>query len=919
MIVSSQLFEAYLECSTKCWLRSRDEPTAGNAYTLWARAQNEAYCDGALKHLLATIPENDHAIAPPISEHLNDATWRLAIDVRLRANNLEARLRALKRMPSEARGRPVEFVPYRFEFANKLTKNDKLSLAFDAFVLSQAVGREVNIGKIMHGDGYSTLKVNLYSLGSEVQKRIKEITRLLADNSPPDLVLNRHCGQCEFQARCRKQATEKNELSLLSGMSERERKKLHDKGIFTVTQLSYTFRPRRRRRELRSKQEKFHHALRALAIRENKIHVVDLLEPRHDGTPVYLDVEGLPDRDFYYLIGIRVGTGDGAVQYGFWADDEDGEKRIWSEFLDVLSAIPDPQLVHFGSYETVFLRRMSERHGGPRKSSAAATAIEHAMNLLSFVFAHVYFPTFSNGLKEIAEYLGFRWSGSPASGLEAIVCRHRWETSRNPREKQALLDYNREDCEALELVANRMVDLYRAVPANGQSSQNVILASEIKRGSPFPFRFGRNTFAFPELETINRAAYWDYQRERAYVKSRNRSKRERERHSRPQSALTPNTTIECPPALSCPTCKSNLIYRHGRRSKIEVDLRFMRHGIKRWITRYVVQRYRCLSCRGTFYPRNRHWTARKYGLALAAYTVYQNIELQLPQNRVASSVGQLFGLYISRNTINRFKAATAQNYARAYSDLLKRLCSGRLLHVDETSASVMGKDSYVWVLTSMEEVAYFHTPTREGSTIQAMLKNFSGVLVSDFYAAYDAIECPQQRCLIHFIRDLNDELLKHPYDDGLKRLVGDFAGLVKPMVETVERRGLKKHFLGKHRIFVDRFYKRLAGGFGTGEAARKVVERLQKNRNKMFTFLDFDGIPWNNNNAEHAIKAFASLRRVIEGKTTEKGLHDFLILLSICETCKYKSVAFLDFLCSGSRDIDDFANSRRERRPTGAH
>jgi predicted RecB family nuclease len=350
MIVSSQLFEAYLECSTKCWLRSRDEPTAGNAYTLWARAQNEAYCDGALKHLLATIPENDHAIAPPISEHLNDATWRLAIDVRLRANNLEARLRALKRMPSEARGRPVEFVPYRFEFANKLTKNDKLSLAFDAFVLSQAVGREVNIGKIMHGDGYSTLKVNLYSLGSEVQKRIKEITRLLADNSPPDLVLNRHCGQCEFQARCRKQATEKNELSLLSGMSERERKKLHDKGIFTVTQLSYTFRPRRRRRELRSKQEKFHHALRALAIRENKIHVVDLLEPRHDGTPVYLDVEGLPDRDFYYLIGIRVGTGDGAVQYGFWADDEDGEKRIWSEFLDVLSAIPDPQLVQRASW-----------------------------------------------------------------------------------------------------------------------------------------------------------------------------------------------------------------------------------------------------------------------------------------------------------------------------------------------------------------------------------------------------------------------------------------------------------------------------------------------------------------------------------------------------------------------------------------
>ena len=79
----------------------------------------------------------------------------------------------------------------------------------------------------------------------------------------------------------------------------------------------------------------------------------------------------------------------------------------------------------------------------------------------------------------------------------------------------------------------------------------------------------------------------------------------------------------------------------------------------------------------------------------------------------------------------------------------------------------------------------------------------------------------------------------------------------------------------------------------------------------MFTFLNFDDVPWNNNNAEHAIKAFATLRRVIDGVTTEKGLQDFLILLSLCETCKYKNVDFLGFLRSGSKNVDDFANSRR--------
>jgi hypothetical protein len=516
----------------------------------------------------------------------------------------------------------------------------------------------------------------------------------------------------------------------------------------------------------------------------------------------------------------------------------------------------------------------------------------------------------------VVTYLGFRWSGSPASGLEAIVSRHRWEASRDPSLKQALLDYNSQDCDALEVVASRITDLHRAKSTDCESFHSeVVHASEIKSESPFPFRFGPNSFVLPELEIINRAAYWDYQRERVYVKAGINNPRRRQRASRPRrSAPAPNTTIECSRVLYCPACKSNLIYRHGRRTKIEMDLRFMQHGLKRWITRYVIRRYRCQSCRSAFYPNDRRWTARKYGPSLTAYAVYQVIELGLPQNRVASSVGQLFGLYVCRGTINQFKAATAQNYASTYDGLLKKLCGGPLLHVDETRASVRGKDCYVWVLTSMEEVAYLYAPSREGSAIQALLRDFSGVLVSDFYAAYDAVECPQQKCLIHLIRDFNDELLKHPFDDRLKRLVTDFVGLVKPMVETVDRHGLKKRFLAKHRTFVDQFYKRLDSGSSASEAVKKVIERLKKNRNKLFTFLDFDGVPWNNNNAEHAIKAFAALRCVIGGNTTERGLRDFLILLSICQTCKFKNVDFLAFLRSGFRNVDDFAVSKRARR-----
>ena len=362
-MISSHLFEAYLECPTKCWLRAQNEPSIGNVYAEWARAQNESYREEWLKRRPAIVAEVDRILSHTFEADRKEASWRFTVDMRVQADDLECRIPAVERVRPEGRGRRVQFIPYRFEFSNKLTKQHKLMVAFDAVVLSEATGRDIRLGKIIHGDRSATLNVKTSSLISEVRMRIKSGAALAANTSPPDLMLNRHCGQCEFQGRCHKQATEKDDLSLLGGMSDKERKKLHGKGIFTVTQLSYRFRPRRRRRDEQGRQEKYHHSLRALAIRKDRIHAVDVPDQKLDGTPVYLDVEGLPDRDFYYLIGVRVGNGDGAVQHSFWADDADGEKWIWEKFLGILAAISNPRIIYYGSYETAFLKRLRRSSG----------------------------------------------------------------------------------------------------------------------------------------------------------------------------------------------------------------------------------------------------------------------------------------------------------------------------------------------------------------------------------------------------------------------------------------------------------------------------------------------------------------------------------------------------------------------------
>ena len=49
-------------------------------------------------------------------------------------------------------------------------------------------------------------------------------------------------------------------------------------------------------------------------------------------------------------------------------------------------------------------------------------------------------------------------------------------------------------------------------------------------------------------------------------------------------------------------------------------------------------------------------------------------------------------------------------------------------------------------------------------------------------------------------------------------------------------------------------------------------------------------------------------------RSTKRGIRECLVLLSVCQTCKYMGVDFLDFLRSGEKDIHAFAESRRGRR-----
>src|SRR5262249_34676579 len=142
----------------------------------------------------------------------------------------------------------------------------------------------------------------------------------------------------------------------------------------------------------------------------------------------------------------------------YWADTKQEEGVIFDRLLELLSEYGDSRIYCYGSYEKTFFKRMRQR---ARRKRTVDMILDRLVNVLSIVYAHFYFPTYSNRLKEIGDVLGCSWSDENASGIQSTVWRSRWEKTGEEHWKAKLLQYNFEDCRALQ----RVVEFLRSACA----------------------------------------------------------------------------------------------------------------------------------------------------------------------------------------------------------------------------------------------------------------------------------------------------------------------------------------------------------------------------------------------------------------------------------------------------------------------
>ncbi len=201
--------------------------------------------------------------------------------------------------------------------------------------------------------------------------------------------------------------------------------------------------------------------LNAKAIMKNEPIPIDLsgLHFPVKSVEIFLDMEGTDEPDLEgatdavdYLIGAIVHKGGRYEYHPFVAHKIEHEGKMFCDFMSFLKKYNDYVIYHWHNYEHWHMKRLAERHN--LVEEAATSVLSHMVDLHRMATKAFAFPTYTNGLKDIASFLGFKWRHGDINALDAIAYYLKYQTDPDGyREKiLAVIDYNEDDCRATKTI-----------------------------------------------------------------------------------------------------------------------------------------------------------------------------------------------------------------------------------------------------------------------------------------------------------------------------------------------------------------------------------------------------------------------------------------------------------------------------------
>jgi predicted RecB family nuclease len=267
-VITREILRSYLLCKVKGHLKLMGERGSPSDYETLMTELKTSLTQGAAEKLAARQAETDVARQIRITTSVLKQGTPLILHAMIEAEGVRMEIDGLKRVEGPSKLGDFHFVPILFFEGEKVRPDQRRLLELCGLLVGDLQGKPPSHGLIAHGKGLRISKIEFKSGPKATRRILEEVKALMSGGSSPRLILNDHCQVCEFRRRCHSQALKEDNLSLLRAIGEKEVKAYARKGIFTITQLSHTFRPRRKGKRTDRRSNKRYPALEALAIRD---------------------------------------------------------------------------------------------------------------------------------------------------------------------------------------------------------------------------------------------------------------------------------------------------------------------------------------------------------------------------------------------------------------------------------------------------------------------------------------------------------------------------------------------------------------------------------------------------------------------------------------------------------------------------
>lgn len=341
-------------------------------------------------------------------------------------------------------------------------------------------------------------------------------------------------------------------------------------------------------------------------------------------------------------------------------------------------------------------------------------------------------------------------------------------------------------------------------------------------------------------------------------------------------------------AKSCPDCGGRLKRCSETRTRYTEDI----PEVQPEVTEHTVHRDWCPKCRKKVEPAVpdalSNATLGNRVLVLSAWLHYG-------LGNTLSQIVEVFNFHLQMKItpgglVQMWYRLQAILYAW-YEEIQQQALRSAVLFADESGWRVDGKTHWLWCFTT-RDVTFYMIDRSRGSPalLKFFIEEFAGTLVTDFWGSYNAVVCSlRQTCLVHLLRELeHTKKYKSPsehwpaFSKKLRRLIGDAIRLWRRKAELPDETYASRR---------DRLAARLQQLIDTpweGPHAKRLIKRLRRHQNDLFTFLDQPNVPFENNAAERAIRPAVIIRKNSYGNRSRHGADCQAVLMTIFRTLKQR-------------------------------